>query len=190
MSDHLIRAIPTKYRGITFRSRLEAKWAAMFDQLEWRWEYEAIDLNGYIPDFILQFHQPVLAEVKPAMTFNGCRQYTAEIALSGWIGDALIFGGALKLGPNSFLGPECCFYGQRISELRTLAWAPGEMHKCLRCGAYSIYHTEQSYRCIVGGCYDGGQLLGPVNFDTVHEFWTHATDACRFEPEGGMSCHI
>ena len=43
--------IPTKYNGINFRSRLEARWAAFFDQLKWEWEYEPIDLNGWIPDF-------------------------------------------------------------------------------------------------------------------------------------------
>ncbi|MEA2669684.1 MAG: hypothetical protein QOJ33_2618, partial [Chloroflexota bacterium] len=30
-------AIPTTYDGVNFRSRLEAKWAAFFDLLGWRW---------------------------------------------------------------------------------------------------------------------------------------------------------
>lgn len=50
MSDS---AIPTRYNDINFRSRLEAKWACFFDLLEWRYEYEPIDLQGYIPDFVL-----------------------------------------------------------------------------------------------------------------------------------------
>jgi len=61
-------AIPTKYRGIQFRSRLEAKWACVFDSLGWKWEYEPIDLNGWIPDFIIEIkhlHKQVLAEIKP-----------------------------------------------------------------------------------------------------------------------------
>lgn len=57
--------IPTRYAGVQFRSRLEAKWAAFFDLLEWPWTYEPFDLVGYIPDFILNFeHIPVLIEVK------------------------------------------------------------------------------------------------------------------------------
>jgi len=28
-------AIPTKYRGLQMRSRIEAKWAAMFDRVGW-----------------------------------------------------------------------------------------------------------------------------------------------------------
>ena len=45
-------AIPTMYRGIRMRSRLEAKWAYFMDGLGWKWEYEPIDLNGWIPDFL------------------------------------------------------------------------------------------------------------------------------------------
>lgn len=49
-----IAAIPTKYAGVQFRSRLEARWAAFFDLLGWEWEYEPIDLDGYVPDFIVR----------------------------------------------------------------------------------------------------------------------------------------
>lgn len=42
--------IETKYRGIVFRSRCEAQWAAYFDLLGFEWEYEP---NGErtFPDF-------------------------------------------------------------------------------------------------------------------------------------------
>lgn len=33
-------AIPTEYKGITFRSKLEARWAVFFDTLGIEWEYE------------------------------------------------------------------------------------------------------------------------------------------------------
>jgi hypothetical protein len=46
-----IKAHPTNYHGVTFRSRLEARWAAFFDFIGWSWEYEPIDLNGWTPDF-------------------------------------------------------------------------------------------------------------------------------------------
>lgn len=44
-------SIPTRYRNTEFRSRLEARWAAFFDLAGWKWKYEPIDLNGWIPDF-------------------------------------------------------------------------------------------------------------------------------------------
>lgn len=67
MSVHA--AIPTTYRGIQMRSRLEAKWAAYFDlRGDTKWEYEPIDLDGWIPDFTVKipvYPLPVLGEVKP-----------------------------------------------------------------------------------------------------------------------------
>jgi len=61
----LIRAIPTYYEGTQFRSRLEARWAAFFDLAGWPWEYEPVDLNGWIPDFRLRGKTPALCEIKP-----------------------------------------------------------------------------------------------------------------------------
>jgi hypothetical protein len=60
-------AIPTLYRGIQFRSRLESKWAIFFDSLGWRWEYEPINYRGWIPDFMFRPPErwPVLVECKP-----------------------------------------------------------------------------------------------------------------------------
>lgn len=64
-------AIPTMYKGRRFRSRLEARWAAMFDLLQWRWEYEPRDCDGWIPDFeILGPMHTALVEVKPINRFN------------------------------------------------------------------------------------------------------------------------
>lgn len=64
-----IAAIPTTYRGVQFRSRLEAKWASFFDHLGIHWEYEPLDLNGWIPDFAIVLpkntKQITLIEVKP-----------------------------------------------------------------------------------------------------------------------------
>lgn len=53
-----IEAVPTEYAGITFRSRLEADWAATLDasNIKWAYEPETITLPSgtvYIPDFWL-----------------------------------------------------------------------------------------------------------------------------------------
>lgn len=46
---------PTVYRGIEFRSRLEAQQAIRMDLKEWKWEYEPRRFYGqddtYLPDF-------------------------------------------------------------------------------------------------------------------------------------------
>ena len=54
----MIKAIETQYKGYRFRSRLEARWAVVFDalDLEWVYEPEGYDLGGgvkYLPDFSL-----------------------------------------------------------------------------------------------------------------------------------------
>lgn len=51
-----IRAIPTRYAGVLFRSRLEARWAVFFDAagISWTYEPERVALTGrstYLPDF-------------------------------------------------------------------------------------------------------------------------------------------
>jgi hypothetical protein len=47
--------LPTEYGGVTFRSRLEARWALFFDALGviWQYEPEGFDLPSglYVPDF-------------------------------------------------------------------------------------------------------------------------------------------
>ena len=52
-----IKPIETRYAGCRFRSRLEARWAVLFDQIGARWEYEpqgfVIDGRPYLPDFLL-----------------------------------------------------------------------------------------------------------------------------------------
>lgn len=70
-----MRSIPTTYRNVKFRSRLEAKWAAFFDRLGVIWEYEPdgylTSAGPYLPDFLLPWvwarngTQGVFLEVKP-----------------------------------------------------------------------------------------------------------------------------
>ncbi len=61
-----ITAIPTMYNGLQFRSRLEARWAAMFDVCGFRYDYEPTDFSGYIPDFRID---RTYIEIKPTMVF-------------------------------------------------------------------------------------------------------------------------
>jgi hypothetical protein len=56
--DMTIEAVPSWYGGITFRSKLEADWAATLDHYAIRWDYEPETITlpsgaNYIPDFWL-----------------------------------------------------------------------------------------------------------------------------------------
>lgn len=47
-----MKALPTIYRGVQYRSLLEARYAAWFDLVGLRVVYEPEAFNGYIPDFV------------------------------------------------------------------------------------------------------------------------------------------
>ena len=102
----MTHAIPTKYAGVQFRSRLEARWAAFFDLIGWKWEYEPFDLDGYIPDFLLtDFLRPTIVEVKPARDMQALVDTAAaKVSGSGWESRALLVGGTPALAPHGTLG--------------------------------------------------------------------------------------
>jgi hypothetical protein len=58
----------TPYRGFRFRSRLEARWARLFDIIGWAWKYEVDYFTDgrqeYVPDFWLP-DRDCFWEVKP-----------------------------------------------------------------------------------------------------------------------------
>lgn len=63
----MIKAIPTRYGSVEYRSRLEARWALFFDYVGLRFEYEPgpffwQDRLGYLPDFKLYI---------PMLVYNG-----------------------------------------------------------------------------------------------------------------------
>ncbi|WP_442784058.1 hypothetical protein [Collimonas fungivorans] len=68
--DYTINAKPTMYQGISFRSRLEAIWAAYFNihAIKWRYEPRIWGLKNWLPDFALDAefcNSYLLVEVKP-----------------------------------------------------------------------------------------------------------------------------
>lgn len=85
MKNRAIRAIPTRYQGYSFRSRLEARWAVFFDSLGIRWDYEpeGFDLgNGlkYLPDFWLP-DWGIWVEVKPGPPDDVTREKAARLTM-------------------------------------------------------------------------------------------------------------
>jgi len=95
-----LHAIETVFHGYRFRSRLEARWAVVFDALgvAYRYESEGFDLGGvrYLPDFYL----PALkwwVEIKPKRPTGAdaqkCSRFGAALAhqrttmVNQWIDD-------------------------------------------------------------------------------------------------------
>lgn len=102
-----IEAIETEYAGCRFRSRLEARWAVVFDALGLRWEYEpeGLEFDGvrYLPDFRLpDLHRGIFVEVKGVMTVRDMRKV---IGLARHGHDVLVVGGVPRpdtSGPHFF----------------------------------------------------------------------------------------
>jgi hypothetical protein len=119
----------------------------MFDALGWRWEYEPIDLNGYIPDFVLMFPAGrVLVEVKPRFTVADLIAVAAEkIDQSGWhstnVNDALIVGATWNHSPNWPVAGALRQWG---------SWAAAEWHTCTANMPTSVHNVRPSRRTIVG----------------------------------------
>ena len=80
-----------EYSGTTFRSQLEARRAAFFDQHRIAWQYELVCFSGWTPDFRLVLNGvQACAEVKPVSEFP--MDVAQRVLNAGWTGDIPILG--------------------------------------------------------------------------------------------------
>lgn len=114
---YTMKAIETNYRGYMFRSRLEARWAAMFDLLNWRWEYEPTDFNGWIPDFAIYGKDVVYVEVKPVFEFPS--DVAKKLEESGCDKEMLIVGQTIDMADELHFGWLC----EHADELQGWWWS-------------------------------------------------------------------
>lgn len=168
------RSIPTRYNGTTFRSRLEARWAAFFDQLGWKWDYEPVDLKGYIPDFLLAWHRPLLVEVKPIVDWKDGQFDSAarKIKKSGWRYEAIVVGASIEASNEN---ADATRLGQFAlggdPGKPELTGSPAAIGTC-PCGG-GIYDDSDSYHCRRCGLYRGGSTY-PINAYDVGQKWRQA----------------
>ena len=195
-------AIPTRYAGVRFRSRLEARWAAFFDLVGWQWEYEPIDLAGYIPDFMLMLARPVLVEVKPIVRWPCPVPWCADpkcyrdpavdaavskIVASGWTDEALLVGASPPEPSDN------CSSRPPMGRFAIERWLNGEpacpgiaaMFICASCRGVSFCGwPHNDYSCRVCGHWDGDNHLGPMR--DFRALWCEAGNRVQWRaPEGG-----
>jgi hypothetical protein len=187
-------AIPTTHAGWNFRSRLEAKWAHLFTLLGWRWQYEPIDLDGYIPDFVISGKSKrLLVEVKPFIDLDekdcpattcgscpGCIQ--AKIDGSGWKGDAIIVGTSPVMEPftDCTYGPRFGWHGQQFAEddKCSLSWdRRGEWSFCDRCSQYTVVNRLMRWECSLCGWGIGKAGCADLMLLT---YWSRAHNATQW----------
>jgi hypothetical protein len=190
-----LRSYDTTYRHQHFRSRLEARWAAFFDEIGWRWEYEPFDADGYIPDFAVPGRRPLLVEVKPDVDLKSLAGHTRRIdnALAGhWEHDVLVVGATLVpygehccdsyLGAAGILGQH--FAGEEYEE-PGLTWDTGAWAGCACCYPAAVVHLSMSFARDPCGYYDGGHISTPPV--DLEDRWRRAGTAVRWEPPRGKA---
>lgn len=176
-----MKAIPTHYKGIHFRSRLEAKYQAFFDVLGFQTTYEPELGRGYLPDFLIHGFAPIMVEVKPVATQEEYEDVLLKVATgleNRWHNDILIVG----LDPIAGGLDGCCKVHPAVGlmgrgrEFRTASW-----YRCRACTALAIDHADGIFEPRPCG-HDGGVDAGGPAVEAVAAAWIAAGNAVRWQP--------
>lgn len=152
-----MKAIRTKYKGILFRSKLEAQWAKFFDSLNIPWIYEPEgfvfnDNTMYLPDFFLPDSKQWF-EVKGVM--NDIDKH--KIAML-----CMESGHDVAVGYANGEFEMCDMWHECMGCHPHLQWySKGEtyINYCTECGKYSFMNAIGSYRCQCCDAYDGDHYV-------------------------------
>lgn len=170
-----MQPIRTNYKGILFRSKLEAEWAKFFDSLSIPWLYEPegyqfTDGTMYLPDFWLPDSKQWF-EVKGLM--NDKDQHKMEM-LCLESGHDVVIGypdgefSMMDLWHNSdspslfdpYLRDEP--EPTRFNHVEAFGKVDTYLNRCKRCGQYSFMESCGSYQCQCCGAYDGDHYINWV----------------------------
>ncbi len=173
-----IKAIPTTYNGVNFRSKLEASWAMWLDEqkIVWSYEPEGFDIGGvwYLPDFYLPEINTII-EVKGALQglekafalFKAIDKLNYNEAIKEWTQLAEIE--QKDSSPHDFAEgqmfsfPKYLFLlgGSPVPALYNIHNTSGyRLGHCSDCHHRWICNTEQSYTCRVCGVHHGDHDVG------------------------------
>ena len=190
-----MKPIATKYKGINFRSRLEARWYIFMKSLGWNIEYEPHiqELNNWLPDFlIIGKNTKVLVEVKPFSNhkdfYSDYAQKTVEkIAESNCfkpktpplIDAVLIVGSSLNIGEadcgNSFMG------GRIVRGTGEMYYEEDFVYTD-HSGKIGVCDHEINYHDPINNDHDGRYCLGDENKDILELCWNKAGSQLQWMP--------
>jgi hypothetical protein len=172
------------YNGIRFRSRIEAKWACLFDLMRWSWVYEPADLDWYIPDFLVRLgDRQIVVEIKGADDLTELRSHAHKIVSSGWRREFLILGSVIHTdNVVGIIGDDHDFSAAGQCELDA-----ARIFRCLNCGKLSVHSQSLSWRCRCCHAADGNAHVGDPNFASLEPgfaaLWAEATNRVQWRPD-------
>jgi ribosomal protein L32 len=150
-----IKALRTEYRGISFRSKLEAQWAKFHDSVAVRWDYEPetfefSDGTLYMPDFFLPDSKQWF-EVKGVMTEKDKHKIEMLCKESGY--DVIVgySNGEFEMCDTRLL------YGEEGKRLTWYSKDETYLNRCPNCGKLSYMNEIGSYECQCCGFYAGDE---------------------------------
>lgn len=161
----MISALPTWFKGILFRSRLEAKWAEFFESHGFEWQYEPQGFKcgnqAYLCDFIVELDRRwYWVEVKPTLDFDRKKVFDFAVSVLDLPDDlgfpsgvdcVLVFIGP----PSNYIILPLYVWAREGEALKVVEGDTDflEFVTCPTCGQFQFYSG-----CVCSGC--GGDRVG------------------------------
>lgn len=172
-------SIPSRYKGIEMRSKLEVWYAQFFDQhrIQWAYEPQGFDLSGvkYLPDFHLPEIKTIL-EVKGVMDAYDAEKIGALtpvaavngiMTIVGWPAPPLRF---QLCHPTPEMEREAQEDPTWVAAVNEWEFNPecdinddAALVRCATCSHWYFIDSSMSWRCTVCRSYSGD-----MTFDLVH----------------------
>lgn len=186
-----VKGIVTYWRYRRYRSRLEARWACMFDLLGWKYEYEPYDLNGWIPDFILLGDAEILVDLKPYVTFQEWEQEQIPKIMNAiketdkYGREILLLGSTIFEESENFNAPAIGWLGEfekypeedgTFKSFYTWGDAVFNYNK-----KFGFFHGFMWYKDRITGEYDGDHHIQTPSYDTVLKLWNEAGNRTQWK---------
>lgn len=175
-------AIATMFGGIQYRSRLEARWAAFMNNINWQHTYEPIDGDGYIPDFIVHGEKPFFVEVKPAVTEGEfvAEQDKVERGVRSLGRDVVIVGltpfNGSQIGPGFYVDDHVAGYLCQEG-----VWDKANWRTCLQCHEVALVHSSGDFATYPCNHYDGKAYAGNPAMEYLQGAWSDACNEVRWK---------
>ena len=175
-----IRVIPTRYRGVLYRSRTEARWAVLFHELGIVAQYEPegylLDGVAYLPDFLVA-EWGLFVEVK------GTAPTVAEQDKAWWLARSTHYPVLIVSGDPGTRR------GQLYAPLRQEYDYPHNAYlmPCRRCDGWLVEYVsddESSWGAHLLGAGHQPHCGEKLSFDYIHPWLRRAIDAARNERFG------